>query len=67
MAACFGHRAHPHGGAPYGLKISLEEAVGTLYVLYRPDVFTYLTGDLGWSVKRYEKWLATVLYRTLLA
>jgi AcrR family transcriptional regulator len=49
------------------LKISLEEAIGTLYVLYSPDVFACLTEDLGWSMKRYEKWLATMLYRALLA
>ena len=50
-----------------GLKIPLEEAIGTLYVLYSPDVFASLVDDLGWSVKRYERWLATMLYRTLLA
>ncbi|HVE63240.1 MAG TPA: helix-turn-helix domain-containing protein [Mycobacteriales bacterium] len=50
-----------------GLKVSREDAIGTLYVLYSPGVFTALTVDLGWSVKRYEKWLATMLYRTLLA
>ena len=50
-----------------GLKIPLEEAIGTLYILYNPQDFIHLTEDLGWSVKRYEKWLATMLYRTLLA
>jgi AcrR family transcriptional regulator len=49
--------------APHG---DLEEAIGTLYVLYSPDVFLALTGDLRWSVKRYERWLANMLYRTLL-
>ena len=50
-----------------GLKIPLAEAIGTLYVLYSPDVFASLVDDLGWSLKRYERWLATMLYRTLLA
>ena len=50
-----------------GLKIPLEDAVGTLYMLYNPELFTHLTERLGWSEKRYEKWLATMLYRTLLA
>ena len=50
-----------------GLKVPLEEAVGTLYMLYNPELFTQLTENLGWSEKRYEKWLATTLYRTLLA
>jgi AcrR family transcriptional regulator len=51
----------------HGLKIPLEEAVGTLYMLYNPELFTQLTENLGWSERRYEKWLATMLYRTLLA
>ena len=50
-----------------GLKIPLEEAIGTLYVLYGPDVYVALTEDLGWSMEQYEHWLATMLYRTLLA
>ena len=50
-----------------GLKIPLEQAIVTLYVLYNPEVFTTLTVDLGWSEKRYERWLADTLYRTLLA
>ena len=50
-----------------GLKVPLEEAVGTLYVLYNPEEFIHLTEDLGWSLKRYEKWLATMLFRTVLA
>jgi AcrR family transcriptional regulator len=54
-------------GGEEGLKVPLEEAVGTLYILFNPEAFTYLTEDLGWSVKRYEKWLATMLYRSLLA
>lgn len=50
---------------PEGLTMALEQAVGTLYVLYSPDVFTSLTEDLGWSVKRYERWLADMLYRSI--
>lgn len=50
-----------------GLKVPLEEAIGTLYVLYGPDVYLELTEGLGWSMERYERWLATMLYKTLLA
>lgn len=50
-----------------GLKVSLEQAVATLYVLYNPETFTALTVDFGWSEKRYERWVAETLYRTLLA
>ncbi len=49
---------------PDGEIEDLEAVVGTLYVLYSPDVFLALTGDLGWSIKRYERWLAEMLYRT---
>ncbi len=44
-----------------------QAAIGTLYVLYSPEVFLALTSDLGWSVKRYERWLADMLYRTILS
>lgn len=50
-----------------GLKLPVEEAIGTLYVLYGPDVYLQLTEDLGWSMEQYERWLGTMLYRTLLA
>jgi TetR/AcrR family transcriptional regulator, regulator of autoinduction and epiphytic fitness len=49
-----------------GLQLGLEDAVGTLYMLYNPELFTHLTERLGWSERRFEKWLATMLYRTLL-
>lgn len=50
-----------------GLKVPLEHAIATLYVLYNPETFTTLTVDFGWSEKRYERWVAETLYRTLLA
>lgn len=52
---------------PGGLKMGLEEAIGTLYVLYSPDVFTALTEDLRWSIERYERWLAEMLHRTVMS
>lgn len=54
-------------GGPDGVRLDRELAIGTLYVLYSPDVFVALTEDLGWSSKRYERWIAEMLYRTLLA
>jgi len=51
---------------PDGLAKDLEDTVGTLYVLYSPDVFLALTGDLGWSLERYERWLAEMLYRAVI-
>lgn len=32
---------------PGGLKMGLDDAIGTLYVLYSPDVFTALTKTSG--------------------
>lgn len=52
---------------PGGLTMGLEDAIGTLYVLYSPDAFTALTEDLGWSIERYERWIAAMLYRTLMS
>jgi len=52
---------------PDGLRIELEDAVGTLYVLYSPEVFMELTADLGWSIEHYERWLAEMLYRTVMS
>lgn len=51
---------------PDGPSLDVEDAVGTLYVLYSPDVFLSLTADLGWSIKRYERWLAEMLYRAVI-
>lgn len=48
-----------------GAPPDLEDVVGTLYVLYSPEVFLSLTEDLGWSVERYERWLAEMLHRTV--
>jgi AcrR family transcriptional regulator len=50
---------------PNGVRGDLEDVVGTLYVLYSPWTFLELTDDLGWSVKRYQRWLAEMLYRTV--
>jgi TetR/AcrR family transcriptional regulator, regulator of autoinduction and epiphytic fitness len=52
---------------PGGPTMGLDDAVGTLYVLYSPDVFTALTDDLGWSIERYQRWLAEMLYRTVMS
>lgn len=52
---------------PDGLKMEREDVIGTLYVLYSPDVFTALTEDLEWSIERYERWLAEMLYRTVMS
>lgn len=54
-------------GGPDGLSMDLEDAIGTLYILYSPDVFTALVDDLGWSLEQYERWIADMLYRTVIA
>ena len=42
------------------------ETAATLYVLYSPDVADMLMGDYGWSPARYERWLADMIYETVL-
>jgi AcrR family transcriptional regulator len=51
---------------PGKLQLPDEEAAAALYVLFSPDVGEMLMGDYGWSAERFEDWLATMLYRTLL-
>jgi AcrR family transcriptional regulator len=48
------------------LRAPIDEAADTLFVLYSPDVALLLTEELGWSLDRYEEWLADMLERTLL-
>ena len=43
-----------------------RDAAATLYVLYSPAVADMLMGDHGWSAKRYEKWLARMILRSVI-
>ena len=54
-------------GGKEGVRMRPQEAAATLYVLYSPWVADMLMIDYGWSPDRFEKWLADILYRTLLA
>ena len=51
---------------PDGLRVDLDEAAATLYVLYSPHVAYMLMGDYGWSPERYENWLARMLLQTVI-
>ena len=46
-----------------GLRVSLDDAAATLFVLYSPQVAQVLTEYVGWSFDRYEKWLADAIER----
>ena len=59
-------RHRPSGASAGGCRAVLD-AIGTLYVLYSPDVYTALTEDLRWSIEHYERWLAEMLYRTVMS
>ena len=52
---------------PDGLRVDPEEAAATLYVLYSPQVADMLIGDYGWSLDRYEKWLARMILHAVVA
>lgn len=43
-----------------------RDAAATLYVLYSPAVADMLMRDHGWSPKRYEKWLARMIRRSVI-
>jgi hypothetical protein len=51
---------------PDGLRLAHDEAAATLYVLYSPQVADMLMGDYQWSPERYEKWLARMIFETVL-
>jgi len=51
---------------PEGLRLDLEEAAATLYVLYSPQVADMLMRDHGWSPQRYEAWLARMILEGVL-
>ncbi len=48
------------------LRTDPQEAAATLYVLYSPQVADMLIADYGWSLERYEKWLARMILRAVL-
>lgn len=49
-----------------GLRVSLNDAAASLFVLYSPHVAQILTEHVGWSFDRYEKWLADAIERLVL-
>lgn len=51
---------------PQGLRVPLEEAAATLYVLYSPQVADMLMGDYGWPPEQYERWMARMLLQTVI-
>ena len=50
-----------------GLRVSLDDAAATLFVLYSPQVAQVLTEYVGWSFDRYEKWLADAIERLVVS
>ncbi len=46
--------------------ISMPEAGDVLWATNSPDLYVLLTGERGWSGKRYERWLAETWHRLLL-
>jgi TetR/AcrR family transcriptional regulator, regulator of autoinduction and epiphytic fitness len=48
-----------------GLRVSLDQAAASLFVLYSPHVAQLLIEHLGWSYDRYETWLADAIERLI--
>ena len=53
--------------APLRPGLDLDAAAEHVFALSSGELFTVLTGDLGWSGEAYEAWLAETLIATLLA
>jgi TetR/AcrR family transcriptional regulator of autoinduction and epiphytic fitness len=49
-----------------GLRVGLDDAAASLFVLYSPHVAQLLTEHVGWSYDRYENWLADAIERLIL-
>jgi AcrR family transcriptional regulator len=52
------------GGLRPGL--SVDEAADTVWVTNSPELYVMLTSERGWSLDRYERWLADTWRRLLL-
>ena len=59
-----GRKKHTGEGSRRG---DLDAAAEHVFALSSGELFTVLTGDLGWSGEAYEAWLAETLIVTLLA
>jgi AcrR family transcriptional regulator len=53
--------AHLRGG------LTVEQAVDVLWLLNSPAVFRHFVVQAGWTLERYERWLADTMVRELLA
>jgi AcrR family transcriptional regulator len=49
------------------LKVGLDEAVETLFVLMSPDLYWKAVSDRGWPPERWRRWLTDLLVDALLA
>jgi len=47
--------------------LAIDEAADTIWVTNSPEVYVMLTGERGWSPRRYERWLAATWQTLLLA
>lgn len=48
-------------------ELTKDEAVDLFWVLHGPEMFHFLCLDCGWTIDRYETWLADALREQLLA
>ncbi len=46
--------------------LSLRQAADVLWATNSPDLYSLLVMERGWSLKRYESWLADTFCRLLL-
>jgi hypothetical protein len=48
------------------LRMDVEQAADTIWMLTSPDMFRLMTVDNGWTKEHYIEWLAESLIRLLL-
>jgi hypothetical protein len=49
------------------LKVDLDEAVETVFLLMSPDLYWKAVSDRGWPPERWRRWLTDLLVDSLLA
>ena len=56
-----------HASGQLRAGVSLDDAVATFAVLASPECYWFFVGELGWSARHWERWLADAAARQLLA
>lgn len=67
LAGARGPVEHLHELGLLPPDLTVDQAAAQVYVLTSPTIFQQFTELCGWSTADYQRWLSTILARTLLA